>query len=232
MICGTVLGDASMQMRPKGKNAYLTFAHKEQHEGYLDYKVYLFNQLCRTVKRPNNYSGYPGYRAYTRCHPWITQVFRWFYKTGRKKTTDKILYHLNPLGLALWYMDDGYLGYIKKKGKVQGREIKIYSMSFSYEEHENMVKYFKSKWDIAWRIGKTTIRKGKYAGRTYYNLSTGTKEGRKFFKLIAPYIPDCMRYKLDMKYIYSSYAGRPFNWSEIESALGSNVKTATEMIAA
>lgn len=227
------MGDSNLQMRPKGKNAYLSFAHKSDHEEYLDYKINLFrDNICGITKRPNDYSGYLGFRAYTKCHPLLTKIYRWAYEKNHKRVSEMLLDHLTPLGLALWYMDDGYLGFIKKNGKIHGREIKIYSMSFTFEEHERMVNYFKKRWGINWRIAKSTIRKGKYEGRFYYNLSTGATEGFKFFKLIAPYIPTCMNYKVDMKYIYSSYAGRPFNWSEIQSALGSNVETATEMMAA
>lgn len=236
-LCGTVLGDSSLQKARKSltsggsKNAYLAFSHGKNSEDYFDYKVRIFSEICKVGKSQDIRNGeLHAFRAWSRSLPLFTKLHRWFYATGKKIVTDKILYRLTPLGLALWYMDDGYLAYIKKNGKIRGREIKIYTCSFSYEEHLKMVDYFEKAHGIKWRIGK--IRTG---GKTFYNLATGTEEGVKFFKIINPYIPESMRYKLDLKYSYSSYAGHPLNNSfgmVIQADLGSNVETASEMKAA
>ena len=45
-----------------------------------------------------------GYRFNTRQHPEITKLFKIFYRDGKKLIPEIIL---NPLILAVWYMDDG-----------------------------------------------------------------------------------------------------------------------------
>lgn len=230
VLCGMLLGDGNAQINPKGKNAYLQLGHQESQIDYLKYKMDILSNLCGMSLSKSAKTNC--YHSKSKCHPWITTVKKWFYGSNGKQVSNKILYRLNKLGLAIWYMDDGHLAYIKKKGKIRGREVKIYTCSFDYDSHLRMVEYFKNKWDIQWRIGNIRINKGKYKGRRYWNLATGAREGAKFFKLIAPYIIPSMAYKLDFKYTYSSYAGRPFSeWSVIQSVLGSNVKSATEMIA-
>ena len=114
-LCGMLLGDGYAQLQPKGKNAYLSIHHCKRQESYLDYKVKILSKLCRTRKSEEKAG--QSVRLWTQCHPMITEVRDWFYKSGQKGISDKILYHLTPLGLALWYLDDGYLGFIKKPYK-------------------------------------------------------------------------------------------------------------------
>jgi len=225
-ICGTVLGDTSLIIVRKGINAYLSLRHCKAQEQYLDYKMKVFSKLCKITKTTSN-NGYEGYRIYSQCHPLLTKIRQWFYPQGKKVVTNKVLYSLTPLGLAFWYLDDGYLGYIKKEGKIRGREVKIYSQSFTKDENQMIVDYFQNQHGIKWRIGRSNVH-----GIERYHIATGAVEGAKFFKIIAPFVPEAMRYKLDMKYIYSSYAGVPNQGDMIQSELGSNVETATEMMAA
>lgn len=226
IICGMVLGDASLIKPAKGKNAYLSMIHCAEQEKYLDYKIEILSQLCGAKKAYLKMDGKERFRCWTKCHPVYTQLRDWFYRNGKKEVSDKILYRLNPQGLALWYMDDGYLAYIKKNGKIRGREIKIYSQGFSKKENERIIDFFNKKYGLKWRIGRS---KAPITKKEIYHIATGAENGLKFFDIIGPYVPDSMNYKLDMKYHYSSYAGRPFNWAKIQSELGSNVKTMAEM---
>lgn len=225
-LIGTVLGDSSLQLARRGKNAYLTFSHGKNFEEYLDYKAGIFSQICGIKKSTDIRDGeLHAYRTWSKCHPLFTKLHGWFYQSGKKVVTDKVLYRLTPLGLALWYMDDGYLAYIKKNGKIRGREIKIYTCCFTYDEHLKMVDYFKKEHGINWRIGKARL-----GGRVYYHLATGAQEGAKFFKIIDPYIHKSMRYKVDLRYSCSSYAGRPLGFGTvIQSDLSGNTETTPEM---
>ena len=70
----------------------------------------------------------------------------------------------------------------------------------------------------------------RLGGLVYYHLATGAQEGAKFFKIIDPYIHKSMRYKVDLRYSYSSYAGRRLRFGTvIQSDLSGNTETTPEM---
>jgi hypothetical protein len=126
-----------------------------------------------------------------------------FYGTGEKKITRKILNKLNPLGLALWYCDDGNLSIVLRKERCkpgkpnqylfQGR---MWTCSFSYEEHLLIQKYFEEELKLRVVIQKCK-RKWKGEVLEYYYLRFPSNEFKKFSEIIKPYVPKCMQYKID-----------------------------------
>jgi hypothetical protein len=58
----------------------------------------------------------------------------------------------------------------------------------SKEQNELIIAYFLEKWSIKWGLSKS---KGKY------RLRMGVQEGRKFVKIIEPYVIPELRYKIE-----------------------------------
>lgn len=75
-------------------------------------------------------------------------------------------------------MDDGSLSAEKINGKTHAYKLGI-ATYLSYEENKVIANYFKEKWDIQFNIHKDG---------SHYRLRMGTKEARKFIKLVKPYV--------------------------------------------
>jgi len=188
-----VAGDAGIRKQKDCRSVSLRICHAERQREYLEYKRDILQNLFKEweipIKTVNN-SGYPGVWLGTRNHPRLRVIHKWFYKDGKKRFSRRILNYLTPLGIALWYMDDGSLSYKKREGKIHGREIHLNTYC-SLEEAKIIQAYFKEVWDISWTM---VFNKG------FYRLRIGTGEAEKFFAVIEPYVIPSMRYKLDLKY--------------------------------
>lgn len=200
-IIGTVLGDASLKGNPRTKKANLTFLHSEKQAPYLDWKV----QMMRGYAKPNrheniNNNGYPARLAYYNSQRLFFWVWDMFYSTGRKRVTWKILKKLDPLGIAVWYMDDGSLILRKNKanGSIKTREIHFSTQSFTVGENKMIQQYFKSQWGVEFRL--TT---GKGLPRLWCN----TANTHKFLEIVGDIVSQVpsMSYKADMKYVRGPY---------------------------
>lgn len=192
-IIGMIAGDAGIRKQKDCSSVSLRICHAERQREYLEYKRDILQNLFKAweipIKTVNN-SGYPGVFLRTRTHPRLRVIHKWFYKGGKKRFSRRILDYLTPLGIALWYMDDGSVSYKKRDGKIHGREIHLNTYC-SFEEAEIIQAYFKEAWDVSWTL---VFNKG------FYRLRMGAGEAEKFFALVKPYIIPSMRYKLDLKY--------------------------------
>ena len=116
-----------------------------------------------------------------------------------KVLSRKLLNRLTPLGLAIWYMDDGGLNH-KKKINLKGQKV-IYSTALrlsvcttSTEVIQSYIDYFREVWNINFY----TFKEGK--NRDKYSLMCGTKEARKFLDIVGKYVSEVkgMEYKNDL----------------------------------
>lgn len=192
-IIGMVAGDAGIRQQKGCKSVSLRICHAEKQKEYLEFKRDILQNLFQNweipIKLIDN-SGYPGVRLGTRTHPRLRTIYKWFYKDGKKRFSRRILNYLTPIGIALWYMDDGSLSYKRRDGLIHGREVHLNTYC-SFEEAEIIQKYFKETWDISWTL---------VSNKGLYRLRTGAGEAQKLFVIIDSYIVPSMRYKLDLKY--------------------------------
>jgi hypothetical protein len=108
----------------------------------------------------------------------------------KKRFSRQILNYLTPLGIAIWYMDDGSLSLKKREGKVHGREIHLNTYC-SLEEARIIQVYFEEVWDVAWTI---------VPNKGLFRLRMGSNEAKKLFKIIEPNVVPMMKYKTDLGY--------------------------------
>lgn len=201
-LIGMILGDAYLRKTKTSKNAYMTINHGIKQIEYAEWKNAILQNITNTkieqrmvyLKKENK--SYPQITLITRTHPIYTKLHNQIYINGRKSITLNLLKQLTPLGMAIWYMDDGGLIFHKCKLKngnngIKSRELCLNTQSFSYEEHLIIQKYFKEVWDIDIRINKS-----KNAFRIIMNATNA----KKFINIIEPYIIPSMQYKIDMKY--------------------------------
>src|SRR6266516_6996169 len=102
IVVGSLLGDGSMRCKT---NALLEINHSFAQRSYVDWKFSHLADLVRTPPKPRKGNGRRvAYRFVTRSLPLLTPYFRLFYGAGRKRVPKM---ELDPLALAVWFMDDG-----------------------------------------------------------------------------------------------------------------------------
>lgn len=191
IVFGSLLGDSYIN-----KKGYLVTAHSQQQKDYLLWKMDLFSKQFnvnygeRTLINKKENKQYIQVYFYTNVTDYLKNIRNYFYKPN-KTITMKQLNKLSPLGLCIWYCDDGCLSFHNKNGKIKGRQLILNTQSFTYDENIIIQQYFKEKWDI-----NCNIHKDKNNFRIWMN---GT-EAFKFINIIKEHVPECMYYKICFRY--------------------------------
>lgn len=201
-IIGSYLGDGTIpKSRSKNSNCYLQIQHSEKQFEYLKWKSELLGDFGKEpilVKRTLKNKPYTYAMLTTKVHPFCTRLRKLYVgdQIQKKTINNSVISYLDELGLAIWYMDDGNLSYRKKKRKdgstykyIGG--VKLCTCSFSIDECNLLIDLLKRKWNLE---SKIYLTKGKYP--IIWLNSTNTK---KFIKIIEQFVPDCMKYKIDIK---------------------------------
>ncbi len=197
ILLGTLLGDSCLWRHPKAKRFNLQFTHSEKQLEYAKWKADLVSNmlfekdatLWKSINR--GYSKITAYTYRSQVDPLIESVRKLLYKDRRKTITRKMLDCLTPIGLAIWYMDDGFKEIHRYKGKttIKQRSMGLSTCSFSEQEQDIIIQYFKEKLNVV-------LHKYYRKGPKNWILKCGVTEGIKFHDLIQPYVPKSMRYKL------------------------------------
>ena len=192
IVIGSLLGDAHIE-----KDGRINIWHSEKQKNYTLWLMKLYSKYFkvkyreRVCKLKDSDKKYNQVGFITSATDY-TRLVRMFFYCPNKTINMKQLMKLSPLGLAIWYMDDGCLSFIKDQNhKIRGRQIHLNTHSFSYEEQKIIKKYFDEVWDITCKIHKDH---GKY--RIWMNGTNASK----FLKIILNYIPECMYYKVCFRY--------------------------------
>ena len=198
ILIALTIGDGHLNVRkdPRYKNSYnsaICFTHCIKQKPYLEWKVELLHKifggkLSKVTEFNNN--GYPGVRS-SKTNKYFRVLKKYLYNGKNKKYTRNILNWLTPQGLAIWYMDDGGLGFSKNEnGNIRGRQL-IINTHLSIEENQIIIDYFKEVWDINFTQVKN---------KNQYRLRCGAKEAEKFINIVRPYILPIFDYKINLRY--------------------------------
>lgn len=183
ILLGTLLGDGYLRIGENCVNASGHFAHSRKQRNYCIWKGQKLSRFCSNPKDEEEFDKrtqktYYSTRVRILAHPLITKIYNMFYSDGRKHINEEILNNIDSLGLAVWFMDDGYY-YHEGFG--------IATNCFSIEELQLIVKILKNKFNLEFRIqsSNNTIRLLK-------------RDVPKFIELIKPYIHEDCIYKLHL----------------------------------
>lgn len=184
---GMVIGDAHIQKRSTG--ARINIAHARAQKGYAEFKARILGQIAGadpnmadTVHTlPKLGKSYDQVRLWTKVHPIFTAVRDQIYRPA-KTLNSCLLKSLTPLGLAIWYMDDGH---------IQGNAVSLSTYSFTKEEHDIIRDWFVDVCDLHPNIGYD-------AARNLHYIRFRVSDSGRFIDIVRPYITqvDCMLYKL------------------------------------
>lgn len=197
LIVGSLLGDASIPRKLMGTgNHYIDITHSEKQLEYLKYKVEIFKKygfkVSKIYKRKvKTYTEYSVHIYYENCPEILNTLRWWFYHLGKKYFTYNMIKRLTPLGIAIWFMDDGSrsLHYNKEHTQIKSRELYI-STYMSREEHHSLIKY----------LNCLGVNCKEVRDRDKYRLSLNATNAKIFIPIIKPYFCPSMLYKIDLQY--------------------------------
>ena len=115
----------------------------------------------------------------------------------------ELIERLTPLGLLLWWLDDGSLTVHEKKNKVStARFGYLCTEAFDREGNVILAEALFNKFGLETRIH---IDRGGILGpeKVYFRLYLNAVAMRKLIDIVRPYIdqiPECMLYKVNMRY--------------------------------
>ena len=176
IIIGSLLGDGYLRIIPGRKNAFLEINHSISEKDYVDWK---HRELKSLVKSPPKVRKGKGkriaYRFFTKQHPEITKLYQKFYR-GREKIIPHL--KLNPLIIAIWFMDDGSKSY---------QTYYLNTQRFDYQSQKKLIRMLRKQYGI-----ESSLNKDK----GYYRIRVKQSSAERFKKLIQNYIIPAMQYKL------------------------------------
>ena len=186
VVLGSLLGDGCITKKCSGNNAggVLSIRHCKAQKDYIYFKQSLLKNIS-TVFVSHHYDDrfqnpeYIAFDLYTKSIKQLGELRdRWY--TPVKTINKEDLYKINPLGLAIWYMDDGY------KCKPYGGAI-LCTNAFSRNELEIIKEMFLDKFNIE---VTTNFRSSNV-------IYIPSSQFPKFKILIEPYIIPSMKYKIE-----------------------------------
>ena len=186
-VIGMVLGDGHLNLSQRSTNAHMDFAHCAKQREYAEWKAKILENLTsvRVVDGISKSKGieYPNVRVLSKTHPLYTHLWKRFYHNGRK-TVDRFLMNcLTPLGLALWYQDDGHL-----KNHEEYLTPVLETNSFNVAEHEIMTKALADNFHLEFRANHLNAK--------YLMLRLRRKDRERFFDIIREHVHPTMIYKI------------------------------------
>ena len=178
VLIGGILGDS--HLRKEYKNTSGEFVHSLKQKEYCSWKRDILKEFCAELKESyqidkRNNKRYDKIICRILCNPVFNSYYHLFYKNKIKIISRELLYRVEGLGLAVWYMDDGCK---------HSRTYSIATNCFSKKDLDIIQQFFLEKFNI-----KTSIHKGNI-------LYIKTSSASTFKNLISPYIIDSMLYKL------------------------------------
>lgn len=189
VILGSMCGDGHISF--KYKYPVYREIHSIKQEEYIMWKYKLLKDLkpktYHTISGSQQNKKYKSVGLYTPMNEKLLNYHRMFYGdlVGEKSIPFKVLQMLKPLGLAIWYMDDGSYNFSHST-------VEITSCMNNIKVQHDIKRYFESKYEMKCYIHN--VRKG-------LNLIRFSVESSdKFLKMIRRYVPDCMSYKLGHLY--------------------------------
>ncbi len=176
IITGSILGDGYLRIIPKRKNSFLEVNHSISQKTYVDWKYSKLKDLIKSPPKQRKGKGNRiAYRFFTQQHPELTELYLRFYSKKDKIIPDL---ELNPLILAVWFMDDGSKTY---------KTYYINTQGFNCLSQKKLIELLEKKYRIRSKLNKD---------KNYYRIRIKQDSAERFKRLIIKYVISEMRYKL------------------------------------
>lgn len=189
LLIGLLLGDGTITNHPDFR-----IMHSEKQKAYIEWKIKIMDEFeiknggLKIYKSTSGYNKDQNVLAVRLSTNATIKALRRAVYTPKKTITRRLLNWLNPLGLAIWYMDDGCINVntSKQRSSIQ-HTIKI-TTCVDEPTVEIIIEYFKEVWGIKFR---------KFKEKELYSIASSTEEDcSKFIEIIKPYIIPEFLYKI------------------------------------
>lgn len=182
MILGSLLGDGCVYRKKQKANACYIENHSIKQKDYLDWKKLLLEKKLRIIyTKPR--SGYKPESPMVGIRSGQTPILNEW--SNFKKKPDDRIFNLKPLGLAIWFMDDG---------SMHSSGISLHTESFDLETLNNLVKMLKINFDLEFNIYDCSI-KGR--DKKYYRLIANAQNSYKLYEICKNFIHPELSYKFN-----------------------------------
>ena len=156
ILLGTLLGDASIEnLKNRSKTYNIRWEHCLEQEEYAIWKAensldnYSIYKRSRLDNRTNKI--FHSITCYSRKDNY--KFYRDLFYNPIKEVSQEILDRLEPLGIAVWFMDDGNLYY-----NGNNCHLTLSVNGFNEESVDRIINFFKSKFDIHFKKTGKAIR--------------------------------------------------------------------------
>nr|QXT44716.1 putative DNA endonuclease [Nitellopsis obtusa] len=188
IILGSLLGDGSLKNNKNYKNARFFIRHSLQEEEYFLWKTSALQEISPSV--PIQYSEKSGYSQnnkllfQSRALPQLTEIHKITHDKNQLAIRRRWLNHLTPLSLAIWWLDDGSIISLGRKGV-------LCTDGFDEDSVKLLAHYLEVVWNVYTHVGPIQRQRDRQYGNysQNYRLWFGTEELKKFLRIILPYIP-------------------------------------------
>jgi len=186
VLIGTVFGDGCLQNYWHTKKAALKLKHCAAQKEYVKWKSSMLNLKGLTVSKIRNGDTYQ-YGGQSHSLKELYPFWETFYPSGKKIVPLDYLKALEPLGLAVWYCDDGSYQYWVNT-------LSLNTQGFLKAGNELIKTFFEEVWDLRCTIIEQNIE----GYDPYYYLCFNNDSTRRLLEIVKPHIlkTKCMRYKL------------------------------------
>lgn len=197
IILGSILGDGSLKLYKPYKNVRFWIRHSWIQKEYWDWKTNRLEEIqtdkSAQIQSAMGYSKQTKLLFQSAALEELTKIYKITYTKNRLTIKRAWLNYLNPLSLAIWWLDDGSIIGNGKRGV-------LCTDPFSKHAHEIMQRYFSVVWKIETKIGVLT-RTYKGQSKQVFRLYLNNKALQKFLCLIMGYAPiPSMIYKYCLLY--------------------------------
>ena len=174
VLIGTLLGDGHLETQDDGKTYRLRIEHQIGQKDYLEWTYNQFKEwIPSSIRSRIRKNGYEYVLFDTYSHGAFRFYAQQFYEE-KKKHIPKLIYKLlDPMALAIWFMDDGSWKSERHKTFI------IHTVGYSKEDLESVRDVLKDKFGI-----ETSLHMQK---KKYWRLYIKSESADTFRKLIEPY---------------------------------------------
>jgi len=183
ILLGSVLGDATLYAEGRRVRPRFIEAHAKKQAPYLRWKAIELKRLNPKVHLSDRGHTTLATSSLLVLQPW----WREFYPDKPKVIPKTRILELEPLGLAVWYMDDG---------NYHNRQLATHG--FTFDDNEWLAsEFFPQQFKLhphvmpcRWINGKKTEKP------TSCYLYFPSAEFRLFIKIVKPFMHSCLQYKV------------------------------------
>ncbi len=178
---GTLLGDGSIKRPPGTRYCSLAMGHSDQQLSYLNWKLEMLKPFASGKIQPHHQR--PFHHGQTFTHPEFSKLDKQFYPAGKKEFPLELFQELDPLAIAVWYMDDG---------SYSGGRSTLATCAFSFEATTRIAEWFTTK----------GMKAARHSNGNNSWIVGFTKAGTaSLHDYVFPHIHPSMAYKLEPRYL-------------------------------